>query len=75
MFSLAAPVAAILTFLGLGSGAVVMNDTLVAVSLCFSAGTFLYVSTAHILPDLLSQQLTTKHIAARHAFVTTRYRR
>merc|ERR1712184_118927 len=54
MFALAAPVGAIVTILILES-----TDTIdmnawggPAIALLFSAGTFLYVSTVHVLPDL-----------------------
>jgi len=54
IFSLAAPVMAIFTFLALtihGRGTL---DTLSAtgVSMLFSAGTFLYVATVHVLPEV-----------------------
>lgn len=54
IFSLAAPVMAIFTFLSLtihGRGTL---DTLSAtgVSMLFSAGTFLYVATVHVLPEV-----------------------
>jgi len=54
IFSLAAPSAAVLTFLMLqarGSGSM---DTIAATGLAmlFSAGTFLYVATVHVLPEV-----------------------
>lgn len=56
IFSLAAPCAAILTFMLLqarGSGSL---DTIAATGLAmlFSAGTFLYVATVHVLPEVTS---------------------
>ena len=56
IFSLAAPSAAILTFMMLqarGSGSL---DTIAATGLAmlFSAGTFLYVATVHVLPEVTS---------------------
>ena len=56
IFSLAAPSAAILTFMLLqarGSGSL---DTIAATGLAmlFSAGTFLYVATVHVLPEVTS---------------------
>jgi len=56
-FSLAAPVFALLTFYGLsqsGKEAISsVNGT--GLAMLFSAGTFLYVATVHILPELLKQ--------------------
>ena len=56
IFSLAAPSAALLTFMMLqarGSGSL---DTIAATGLAmlFSAGTFLYVATVHVLPEVTS---------------------
>lgn len=56
-FSLAAPLFSLLTYYGLSaSGKEVFasyNGT--GLAMLFSAGTFLYVATVHILPELLSQ--------------------
>lgn len=56
-FSLAAPIFALLTFYGLsqsGKEAISsVNGT--GLAMLFSAGTFLYVATVHILPELLKQ--------------------
>jgi len=56
-FSLAAPVFALLTFYGLGqSGKEAISDVNgTGLAMLFSAGTFLYVATVHILPELLKQ--------------------
>ena len=44
---------AILTFYGLGLGLVEYQLQSVAVIMLLSGGTFLFVATAHILPDIL----------------------
>nr|CAG4648277.1 EOG090X0EEU [Moina brachiata]SVE93284.1 EOG090X0EEU [Moina brachiata] len=54
-FSIAAPVAAIITFFGLSQES---KETLSSVNwtglaMLFSAGTFLYVATVHVLPEIL----------------------
>lgn len=53
-FSIAAPVGAILTFYGLSQAGkdVLTNINATGITMLFSAGTFLYVATVHILPDL-----------------------
>lgn len=58
-FSLSAPVAALLTYFGLsqsGKEALRRNNA-TGIAMLFSAGTFLYVATVHILPDLLHNKL------------------
>ncbi len=52
-FTISAPMSALLTFLVVRGGLLkdVSRDTL-ALCLLFSAGTFLYVATAHILPEV-----------------------
>ncbi|KAL1450967.1 hypothetical protein WDU94_003270 [Cyamophila willieti] len=57
IFSLAAPTLAIITFFGIGKEG---KETLSAVNgtglaMLFSAGTFLYVATVHVLPELTSR--------------------
>merc|ERR1719341_2727820 len=54
VFSLAAPSAAIFTFLMLMAGGRENLDTFSAtgVAMLFSAGTFLYVATVHVLPEV-----------------------
>uniref|UniRef100_A0A914UNB7 Solute carrier family 39 member 9 n=1 Tax=Plectus sambesii TaxID=2011161 RepID=A0A914UNB7_9BILA len=55
-FSLAAPVMAVITYMGIAQGG---SETLSSMSstgvlMLFSAGTFLYVSTVHVLPELVN---------------------
>lgn len=54
IFSLAAPSAAIITFLMLQAGGRESLDTFSAtgIAMLFSAGTFLYVATVHVLPEV-----------------------
>jgi len=54
VFSLAAPSAAIVTFLMLMAGGRENLDTFSAtgIAMLFSAGTFLYVATVHVLPEV-----------------------
>ncbi|KAJ4921334.1 hypothetical protein JOQ06_021858 [Pogonophryne albipinna] len=54
VFSLAAPVLAMLTFLGLSqSSKEALSDfNATGVAMLFSAGTFLYVATVHVLPEV-----------------------
>jgi len=54
VFSLAAPSAAIVTFLMLMAGGRESLDTFSAtgIAMLFSAGTFLYVATVHVLPEV-----------------------
>ena len=54
VFSLAAPSAAIITFLMLMAGGRENLDTFSAtgIAMLFSAGTFLYVATVHVLPEV-----------------------
>jgi len=54
VFSLAAPCAAIVTFLMLQAGGRETLDTFSAtgIAMLFSAGTFLYVATVHVLPEV-----------------------
>ncbi|KAF4517079.1 hypothetical protein B566_EDAN006396 [Ephemera danica] len=54
VFSISAPLLALLTYFGLGQDS---KDTLssvnaTGVAMLFSAGTFLYVATVHVLPEL-----------------------
>jgi len=54
VFSLAAPVAAIATFLLLTLGGHMDTYSATGVAMLFSAGTFLYVATVHVLPEVTS---------------------
>lgn len=52
LFSLAAPTGALLTYWLLSLNLFVYNSESVALCLLFSGGTFLYVATAHVLPEI-----------------------
>ncbi|XP_064621779.1 zinc transporter ZIP9-A-like [Lineus longissimus] len=56
VFSLAAPVLALITFFCLGqqSQETLSNINATGIAMLFSAGTFLYVSTVHVLPEIAS---------------------
>eukprot|EP00045_Choanoeca_perplexa_P003830 m.33728 g.33728 ORF g.33728 m.33728 type:complete len:317 (+) comp12254_c0_seq1:126-1076(+) len=64
LFSLAAPVGAILTFYCMGMGMVSYQMSTVALVMLFSGGTFLFVATMHILPEVLHQEPLTWEQAA-----------
>eukprot|EP00051_Salpingoeca_urceolata_P018369 m.257259 g.257259 ORF g.257259 m.257259 type:complete len:538 (-) comp19180_c3_seq7:33-1646(-) len=53
IFSLAAPVGAFLTFYAMRIGAVAYQQQTIALIMLFSGGTFLFVATAHILPEIM----------------------
>lgn len=58
-FSLSAPLAAIVTYYGLsqsGKEALRRNNA-TGIAMLFSAGTFLYVATVHVLPELVHNKL------------------
>ncbi|KAI3387339.1 hypothetical protein SNEBB_003861 [Seison nebaliae] len=67
IFSLAAPVAAIVTYYSLtiyqfspsSQMSVTSGSYRTAIAMLFSAGTFLYVATVHVLPELNQQQQTS----------------
>ncbi|XP_077477792.1 zinc transporter ZIP9 [Stigmatopora argus] len=54
VFALAAPVLAMLTFVGLGQSSkeALSHINATGVAMLFSAGTFLYVATVHVLPEV-----------------------
>ena len=52
LFSLAAPTGALLTYWLLSLNLFVYHSESVALCLLFSGGTFLYVATAHVLPEI-----------------------
>lgn len=54
VFALAAPVAAVLTWAGIsqGGGGALSSLSTTGILMLFSAGTFLYVATVHVLPEL-----------------------
>lgn len=55
-FSLAAPIATIVTYFGLShaSKQALSSVNATGISMLFSAGTFLYVATVHVLPEIVS---------------------
>lgn len=58
-FSLSAPLAALLTYFGLsqsGKEALRQNNA-TGIAMLFSAGTFLYVATVHVMPELVHNRL------------------
>lgn len=60
-FSLSAPLAALVTYFGLsqsGKEALRQNNA-TGIAMLFSAGTFLYVATVHVLPELVHNKLLT----------------
>ncbi|KAI5640086.1 ZIP zinc transporter domain-containing protein [Phthorimaea operculella] len=54
IFSCAAPLLAVLTYFGIGneSKQALSNYNATGIAMLFSAGTFLYVATVHVLPEL-----------------------
>ncbi|MFH4981728.1 hypothetical protein AB6A40_008437 [Gnathostoma spinigerum] len=56
IFSFSAPASAILTFYAITSlgSELLSSQTACGILMLFSAGTFLYVSTVHILPELMN---------------------
>lgn len=52
MFAASAPLGALVTFFALVGGAITYSEATLALCLLFSAGTFLFVATAHILPEI-----------------------
>ncbi|MCH2440711.1 MAG: ZIP family metal transporter, partial [Candidatus Poseidoniia archaeon] len=59
LFALTSPVVAIATFYALKESALA-NDTNIGLALLFSAGTFLYVATVDILPEVHSHEHESK---------------
>ncbi|XP_043237130.1 zinc transporter ZIP9-like [Amphibalanus amphitrite] len=57
VFSVAAPLMALVTFFGIGQGGgeALADTSATGLCLLFSAGTFLYVSTVHVLPEVVSR--------------------
>ncbi|XP_025997433.1 zinc transporter ZIP9-A [Solenopsis invicta] len=64
IFSLAAPCLALVTYFGIGKEG---KETLSSVNatglaMLFSAGTFLYVATVHVLPELMTRSTNYSHV-------------
>ncbi|KDR06872.1 zinc transporter ZIP9 [Zootermopsis nevadensis] len=57
VFSLSAPLLALLTFFGIGQEGkeTLSSVNATGIAMLFSAGTFLYVATVHVLPELTSK--------------------
>ncbi|EGD81274.1 hypothetical protein PTSG_11311 [Salpingoeca rosetta] len=55
IFSIAAPVGAVLTFAGMAAHIFTYQLLSLALIMLFSGGTFLFVATAHILPELMHE--------------------
>lgn len=55
VFALAAPVAALVTYVGIlqGGSTALSSLTSTGILMLFSAGTFLYVATVHVLPEIV----------------------
>ncbi|XP_063683339.1 zinc transporter ZIP9-like [Bolinopsis microptera] len=62
IFSVAAPVAAILTFLSLTTMSGGISEYSTGWVMLFSAGTFLYVSTVHVLPEISQEAARTDSV-------------
>lgn len=58
-FSLSAPLAALVTYLGLSQSSkeALRQNNATGVAMLFSAGTFLYVATVHVLPELIQNKI------------------
>ncbi|KAK2583402.1 hypothetical protein KPH14_009389 [Odynerus spinipes] len=58
VFSLSAPCLALLTYFGIGKEGkeTLSNVNATGVAMLFSAGTFLYVATVHVLPELMTRE-------------------
>ncbi|KAL7291129.1 hypothetical protein TKK_0015255 [Trichogramma kaykai] len=57
IFSLAAPCLAVITYFGIGKEGkeTLSNVNATGIAMLFSAGTFLYVATVHVLPELMTR--------------------
>ncbi|XP_076377949.1 zinc/iron regulated transporter-related protein 102B isoform X2 [Megalopta genalis] len=64
VFSLAAPCLALLTYFGIGKEGkeTLSNVNATGVAMLFSAGTFLYVATVHVLPELMTRNSNYTHL-------------
>ncbi|KAK6638000.1 hypothetical protein RUM44_008424 [Polyplax serrata] len=69
VFSLAAPVMALLTYFGLGQEGkeTLSSFNATGTAMLFSAGTFLYVATVHVLPELMVRRSNHSIGANSHA--------
>jgi len=66
-FALSAPIAAFITFFGISQGTkeALSDYNATGIAMLFSAGTFLYVATVHVLPEITQHQhLNLKELLA-----------
>ncbi|KAL6422256.1 hypothetical protein ACFW04_010552 [Cataglyphis niger] len=68
IFSLAAPCLALVTYFGIGKVKNEGKETLsnvnaTGLAMLFSAGTFLYVATVHVLPELMTRNNNYSHLS------------
>ncbi|KZC10734.1 PREDICTED: zinc transporter ZIP9-A [Dufourea novaeangliae] len=64
VFSFAAPCLALLTYFGIGKEGkeTLSNVNATGLAMLFSAGTFLYVATVHVLPELMTRNNKYTHL-------------
>ncbi|KAL2713913.1 zinc transporter ZIP9-A isoform X1 [Vespula squamosa] len=64
VFSLSAPCLALLTYFGIGKEGkeTLSNVNATGLAMLFSAGTFLYVATVHVLPELMTREVNYSHL-------------
>ncbi|XP_014477381.1 PREDICTED: zinc transporter ZIP9-A [Dinoponera quadriceps] len=64
IFSFAAPCLALVTYFGIGKeGKETLNNVnATGLAMLFSAGTFLYVATVHVLPELMTRSNSYSHL-------------
>ncbi|XP_044007723.1 zinc transporter ZIP9 isoform X2 [Aphidius gifuensis] len=64
IFSMSAPIGALVTYLGIGqeSKEILSNVNATGIAMLFSAGTFLYVATVHVLPELMTKNSNYSHL-------------
>ncbi|EFN77245.1 zinc transporter ZIP9 [Harpegnathos saltator] len=64
IFSFAAPFLALVTYFGIGKEGkeTLSNVNATGLAMLFSAGTFLYVATVHVLPELMTRNNSYSHL-------------
>ncbi|XP_076640388.1 zinc/iron regulated transporter-related protein 102B isoform X2 [Colletes latitarsis] len=64
IFSFAAPCLALVTYFGIGKEGkeTLSNVNATGLAMLFSAGTFLYVATVHVLPELMTRNSNYTHL-------------
>lgn len=75
VFSLAAPILALITFFGLSqkSKETLSSANATGFAMLFSAGTFLYVATVHVLPEIVMRSGHSHSISDSEKVGFTRY--